>query len=554
MLKNLQIQNYALIRQLEIEPSSGLNMITGETGAGKSIMIGAVGLLLGNRVDTKVLYDKNEKCIVEGTFNIREYNLHGLFELNDLDYQDETIIRREISPSGKSRAFINDTPVTLDIMKELGIHLMDIHSQHDTYKLSSLNYQLSLVDVFSQNQQVLQEYKESYQQYKLKKKKLDDLMQDAESIRKEADYNHFLYEELAAADLKTGELEMLEDELSTLEHAEEIKSMISEAIALLHDHDYAILDNLSLVNKRIESIASYALRLGEIRKRLNSSYLEIKDITNELEKEMDQVEHNPERLSEIQSRLNFLYKLLQKHQVASAEDLLVIQNSLKDIVNKNLNLDHEISDLEKETSLRYEEVKILGNALSKSRQDNFRRIIDRVENMLRSLGIPDARLNIDHRNIEPGEYGIDEIDLKFSANKGIVPMNLKQVASGGEFSRLMFCIKHIIASKTALPTLILDEIDTGISGEIAIKMATMMKQMAENHQVIAITHLPQIASFGSSHYFVYKDNQSDKSVSLVKELSNDERILEIAKMIGGDQPSDAAFENAKELLEKSYIN
>jgi DNA repair protein RecN (Recombination protein N) len=554
MLRNLQIQNYALIRQLEIEPSPGLNMITGETGAGKSIMIGAVGLLLGNRVDTKVLYDKNEKCIVEGTFNIREYNLCELFELKDLDYQDETIIRREISPSGKSRAFINDTPVTLDIMKELGIHLMDIHSQHDTYKLSSLNYQLSLVDVFSQNQQVLQEYKESYRKYKIKKKKLDDLLLEAESIRKEADYNHFLYEELAAADLTTGELEMLEDELSTLEHAEEIKSVISEAIALLHDHDYAILDNLSLVNKRIESIASYALRLGEIRKRLNSSYLEIKDITNELEKEMDQVENNPKRLSEIQSRLNLLYKLLQKHQVASTEDLLAIQSSLKDIVNKNLNLDHEISDLEKETFLQYEEVNMLGNTLSKSRQDNFRKIIERIENMLRSLGIPDARLNIDHRNIEPGEYGMDEIDLKFSANKGIAPMNLKQVASGGEFSRLMFCIKHIIASKTALPTLILDEIDTGISGEIAIKMATMMKQMAENHQVIAITHLPQIASFGSSHYFVYKDNQSDKSVSLVKELSNDERILEIAKMIGGDQPSDAAFENAKELLEKSYIN
>jgi DNA repair protein RecN (Recombination protein N) len=554
MLRNLQIQNYALIRQLEIEPSPGLNMITGETGAGKSIMIGAVGLLLGNRVDTKVLYDKNEKCIVEGTFNIREYNLCELFELKDLDYQDETIIRREISPSGKSRAFINDTPVTLDIMKELGIHLMDIHSQHDTYKLSSLNYQLSLVDVFSQNQQVLQEYKESYRKYKIKKKKLDDLLLEAESIRKEADYNHFLYEELAAADLTTGELEMLEDELSTLEHAEEIKSVISEAIALLHDHDYAILDNLSLVNKRIESIASYALRLGEIRKRLNSSYLEIKDITNELEKEMDQVENNPKRLSEVQSRLNLLYKLLQKHQVASTEDLLAIQSSLKDIVNKNLNLDHEISDLEKETFLQYEEVNMLGNTLSKSRQDNFRKIIERIENMLRSLGIPDARLNIDHRNIEPGEYGMDEIDLKFSANKGIAPMNLKQVASGGEFSRLMFCIKHIIASKTALPTLILDEIDTGISGEIAIKMATMMKQMAENHQVIAITHLPQIASFGSSHYFVYKDNQSDKSVSLVKELSNDERILEIAKMIGGDQPSDAAFENAKELLEKSYIN
>lgn len=554
MLKNLQIQNYALIRQLEIEPSPGLNMITGETGAGKSIMIGAVGLLLGNRVDTKVLYDKNEKCIVEGTFSIREYKLKELFESNELDYQDESIIRREISPSGKSRAFINDTPVTLDIMKELGTHLMDIHSQHDTYKLSSLNYQLSLVDVFSQNQEALQKYQESYQEYKKLKKKLEDLYREAEFIRKEADYNHFLYEELVTADLKAGEQEILEDELSTLEHAEEIKTVISEAIALLHNQDYAILDNLSLVNKRIEGIASFAIRLGEIRKRLSSSYLEIKDITNDLEKEIDQIEHNPERLAEIQSRLNLLYKLAQKHQVVSIEELLIIQNSLKDKVKKNLSLDQEISDLEKETSGKYEQVNILGAILSKSRQTNFNRIIERIENMLKSLGIPDARIKIDHRTTEPGEHGMDEIDIKFSANKGITPMNLKLVASGGEFSRLMFCIKHIIASKTALPSLILDEIDTGISGEIAIKMAAMMKQMAENHQVIAITHLPQIASFGSSHYFVFKDNQSEKSISLVKKLSGEERIAEIAKMIGGDHPSEAAFENAKELLTKSYIN
>jgi DNA repair protein RecN (Recombination protein N) len=553
MLRNLQIQNYALIRQLEIEPSAGLNMITGETGAGKSIMIGAVGLLLGNRVDTRVLYDKNEKCIVEGTFYVGEYNLKELFELNDLDYQDETIIRREISPSGKSRAFINDTPVNLDIMKELGTHLMDIHSQHDTYKLSSLNYQLSLVDVFSQNQEVFQKYQESYQEFKKRKKKLNDLLQEAESIRKEADYNHFLYEELVTADLKAGEKEILEDERSTLEHAEEIKTVISEAITLLHNNEYAILDNLSGINKRIESIAPYASRLDEIRKRLNSSYLEIKDITNDLEREIDQVEHNPERLAEIQTRLNLIYKLLQKHQITTIEELLIIQNSLKDKVKKNLNLDHEISDLEKESTLQFNQVKRLGVTLSKARQENFSRITERIENMLRSLGIPEARIKIDHQTTEPGEYGMDEIDLKFSANKGITPMNLKQVASGGEFSRLMFCIKHIIASKTALPTLILDEIDTGISGEIAIKMATMMKQMAENHQVITITHLPQIASFGSTHYFVFKDNQSEKSVSVVKKLSNRERIVEIAKMIGGDQPSDAAYENAKELLGKSYI-
>jgi len=554
MLKSLQIQNYALIRQLEIEPSPGLNMITGETGAGKSIMIGAVGLLLGNRVDTKVLYDKDEKCIVEGTFFIGDYHLKGLFDSNDLDYQEETIIRREISPSGKSRAFINDTPVTLDIMKELGTHLMDIHSQHDTYKLSSLNYQLSLVDVFSRNQEILGKYLEAFLDYKKLKTTLDTLLIEAQSIRKEADYNHFLYEELDAADLETGEQDFLEEELSTLEHAEEIKNVIGEVITLLHENDFSILENLSQVNKKMDGIAPYASRLEEITKRLNSSYLEIKDVTSELERENDKVEHNPVRLDEIQSRLNLIYKLMQKHQVTSIDELLSIKESLKKKVHKNLNLDEEINDLENQVGLRFDQVKELGNSLSNLRQENFGRITERIENMLKSLGIPEAKVQIEHRHVAPGEYGIDDIDLKFSANKGIMPMNLKQVASGGEFSRLMFCIKHIIASKTALPTLILDEIDTGISGEIAIKMATMMKQMAENHQVITITHLPQIASFGNSQYFVYKDSQSEKSVSRVKKLSEDERIVEIAKMIGGDQPSNAAFENAKELLGKSYIN
>ncbi|MBS0000164.1 MAG: DNA repair protein RecN [Cyclobacteriaceae bacterium] len=554
MLKNLQIQNYALIRHLEITPSPGLNMITGETGAGKSIMIGAVGLLLGNRVDTRVLYDMGEKCIVEGVFNIGEYALQELFESNELDYLKETIVRREISPSGKSRAFINDSPVNLDIMKELGTHLMDIHSQHDTYKLSSLNYQLSLVDVFSQNQEKLQHYREAYHEYIKIKRRLDDLVEDATSLRKEADYNHFLYEELNAANLQSGEQESLEDDLSTLEHAEEIKNVISEVITMLHNHDYAVLDQFSLVNKKMDSIASFAMRLEEIRTRLNSSYLEIKDVVTDLENEIDTVEHDPEKLAETQSRLNLLYKFLQKHQVHTVDELLAIQQSLKVKVNKNLNLDTDIKDLENETAARFEKVIELGDSLSSCRRENFSRIIERIEEMLRSLGIPDAKLKIDHRITEPGEHGVDEIDLKFSANKGVIPMNLKQVASGGEFSRLMFCIKHIIASKTALPTLILDEIDTGISGEIAIKMATMMKQMAENHQVITITHLPQIASFGNTHYYVYKDNHSEKSISLVKKLTDEERVLEIAKMIGGDHPTEAAFKNAKELLGKSYIN
>jgi DNA repair protein RecN (Recombination protein N) len=517
-------------------------------------MIGAVGLLLGNRADTKVLYNKEEKCIVEGTFMIGEYDLKELLVSNDLDYQEETIIRREISPTGKSRAFINDTPVTLDIMKELGTHLMDIHSQHDTYKLSSLNYQLSLVDVFSSNQAILRQYQTAYHEFKKLRKILDDLLIEAESIRKEADYNHFLYEELITATLISGEQENLEEELSTLEHAEEIKQVLGEVAAILNHSDFAVMENLSLVNKKMDGIASYASRIEDIRNRLNSTYLEIKDIVLELERENELVAHNPARLDEIQTRLNLIYRLMQKHQVGSIDELLNIQESLKEKVQKNLNLDEEIRGLEKEVEKHSAQVEKLGIELSKMRTDNFNRITERIEKMLGSLGIPEASVLIEHQLVDPGEYGMDDINLKFSANKGIMPMNLKHVASGGEFSRLMFCIKHIIASKTALPTLILDEIDTGISGEIAIKMAAMMNQMADNHQVITITHLPQIASFGNSHYFVYKDSQSEKSVSKVKKLSEEERIVEIAKMIGGDQPSDAAYENAKELLGKSYIN
>ncbi len=554
MLKSLQIQNYALIRHLEIEPSPNLNIITGETGAGKSIMIGAVGLLLGYRADTKVLYNKQEKCIIEGTFNIGEYHLNYLFESNDLDYSEETIIRREIWPTGKSRAFINDTPVTLDIMKEMGTYLMDIHSQHDTYKLGSLNYQLSLVDVFSQNQDLHQKYQQAYHEYKRLKITLKELLEEAETIRKEADYDHFLYDELSAASLIHDEQELLEDELATLEHAEEIKSVMLESISLLQTNEYAILEYLALINKKFESLASYSANLEEFKSRINSSYLEIQDIARELEGEIERIEHNPARLMEVQDRLNLIYKLLQKHRATSIRQLLDFQKDLKEKVNKNLHLDDEINTLEKKTDELYLQVNTLGKTLSKSRIANFTKIGTKIEDMLKSLGIPDARIKFDHQPVEPGEYGIDEIDLKFSANKGISPLSIKQVASGGEFSRLMFCIKHIIARKTALPTLILDEIDTGISGEIAIRMAIMMKQMADNHQVIAITHLPQIASFGHSHYFVFKDNQSEKSVSIVKELSREERIIEIAKMIGGDQPSDAAYENARELLGKSYIN
>ncbi len=554
MLKSLQIQNYALIRHLEISPSTRLNIITGETGAGKSIMIGAVGLLLGNRADTKVLYDKDKKCIIEGAFRIGEYELSVFFHENDLDYSDETIIRREISPSGKSRAFINDTPVTLDIMKSLGTHLMDIHSQHDTYKLSSLNYQLSLIDVFARNQDIIIQYQQAYDAYSEQKKALKALREEAKMIRKEADYNHFLYEELKAADLKPEELTLLENELSALEHAEEIKTGLLEAIQILQNADFSVLENLSNINKKFETLSKYARLMGTLNERINSSYLELKDIVQEIERESEKVENNPGKLEEVQQRVNLINKLLQKHQLNSVSELIAIQLELEQKVNKNLNLDEDIRKLNELTEKNHREVLAWGARLSDSRLGCFDKISGRIEEMLGALGIPNARLVIEHEETPPTASGMDEIVLKFSANKGITPQPLRQVASGGEFSRLMFCIKYIIASKTALPTLILDEIDTGISGEIAMKMAAMMKNMSLNHQVIAITHLPQIASSGEAHYFVYKEDASEKSVSLVRKLGYDDRVREIAKMIGGDTPTEAAFVNARELLGKSGIN
>ena len=554
MLTKLFIQNYALIRHLKIEPSGHLNIITGETGAGKSIMIGAVGLLLGNRADTKSLYNSDQKCIVEGIFDIGEYQLNTFFEENDLDYNRETIIRREISPAGKSRAFINDTPVTLEVMRMLGSYLMDVHSQHDTLLLGSLNYQLSVVDTFAQNNFLQNEYYKAFLDFQNRKKELEILESEAAQLKKESDFNQFLFDELNSAKLIPDEQEELEETLNKLEHAEEIKTSIFEAIHLLQDNDGSAIELIGNIHRKIENLSSYSHVFQEFNDRLNNIFLELKDLAREIEKESNSVEHNPQLASEINERLSLIYKLQQKHQVSEIKELITIMNELAIKVERNISLDSEIEVTKKRLAKTIDVVNDLGEKLSKSRSDQFSAIKATLEEMLKNLGIPEARIQVDHKRIDPEITGTDEIELLFSANKGVAPMNLKAVASGGEFSRLMFCIKFMIAGKKALPTLILDEIDTGISGEIALKMARMMKEMAKNHQVVAITHLPQIASSGSKHYFVYKESTSEKSVSLIRELGKDERIVEIAKMIGGDRPSIAAMDNARELLSHTHIN
>lgn len=548
MLVHLTIKNYALIRSLEMRPSGNLNIITGETGAGKSIMVGAVGLLLGNRSDSKALYDENAKCVIEGTFNIKEYQLEDFFEANDLDYQELSIIRREISQQGKSRAFVNDTPVTLDILRELGSFLMNIHSQHDTLQLASNDYQLSLIDAFAGNQPALEDYQKSYSSYKKAEKAYRDLKKEKEEIGKEADYNHFLYDELQKAALIEGEQEALEEELQTLEHSEEIKLNLNKAIALLNHSELSVLSGIYEVNSLLGQVKGLSERFRSLSERMTACLIEIKDIAAEVEKEESLAEFDPAKIEAAKERLGLIYQLQQKHHVSAIADLLAIQSALESKVTRSVNLEDEIEALRLEKERVREEMLEEASKLSAARMGSLQKFSSSLENLLKELGMPNASVVVIRQAVEPSMTGIDELRMLFSANKGIPPQELKNVASGGEFSRLMFCVKYVLADKTALPTVVFDEVDAGISGEVALKMVKMMEQMALNHQALVITHLPQIAARGRKHYFVYKDDSDHKTVSAIRELAKDERVVEIAKMLSGDKPSAVALETAKELL------
>ena len=548
MLKNLLIKNYALIQNLKMDLSPRLNTITGETGAGKSIMLGAMGLLLGNRADTKVLFIENEKCVIEGTFEISTLDLKELFNSLELDFQDETIIRREISASGKSRAFINDTPINLDVMKTIGNYLVDIHSQRDTYLLGASTYQLRMIDGYAQNQELVSNYKSIYKKYKKQEYEYNSLKQHAEELNKEADYNHFLLEELVKASIIEGELENLEEELQIIEHAEEIKGKLFECQELLENSEFSVNSGLQQVTKNITQISTISEHFEALRTRLESCFHELNDIAKEIENESHKIDFDKDRQDSIQERIGLLFQLLQKHHTNSIAELIEIREVLRAKVNKVLNMDDELSKAKDLFDQLETQLVSAGNALTNSRKQIFSTFKDKLEALLVELAMPYATIDIKHENIPPTENGLDKIVILFSANAGISPSDLKNVASGGEFSRLMFCIKYILAGKTSLPTIIFDEIDTGISGEIALKMVRMMKEMSARHQVVAITHLPQIAANGDEHYFVFKENENERSVSKIKKLKQQEREEEIAKMIGGDNPTEIALQNARELL------
>lgn len=550
MLKSLSISNYALIDQLLMQPASGLSMITGETGAGKSIMLGAMGMLLGNRADTKVLLHENKKCVVEGLFEIGSYNLQEFFEQQDLDFDSTCIIRREISPSGKSRTFINDTPVLLETLKTLGERLVDVHSQHDTLQLASGIFQLGLIDAYSQSKYELEAYRAAFKTFKLTKKKRAELALRASELRKEADFNAFQLEELSALSLQPGEQSSLESSQEILENAEEIKHRINEMLQLFQDDQLGVSNTIVQINQGMQQLSKLAHAFDPLRERFQSLMLEIRDIEESLGDEENKVEVDFEKLDQTRDRLSRIYRLQKKHGLSTVEELISLERELADKVFEVQNLDEILVKADLELIEAEKILQTTGLSLRKKRLNSTTTFSKELSQLLAGLGMENAKIEIEHHELAGGATGLDEIDILFSANKGSAPQALKKVASGGEFSRLLFAIKYLMADKMELPTLIFDEIDTGISGEVALKMVSMMQDISKKHQVICITHLPQVAGKGDVHYFVYKDNTAEKTISKIKLLSLEERIEELAKMISGVSPSQSALESARELIRK----
>jgi DNA repair protein RecN (Recombination protein N) len=548
MLKHLSIKNYALIQQLELEPDKSLNVITGETGAGKSIMLGAIGLLLGNRADSKMLWDENEKCITEAHFELRDSKLKSLFDAEELDYYDQTILRREIAAGGKSRAFVNDTPVTLDVIKRIGKRLLDIHSQHETLELGNKGFQIELIDSLAGNQDIKTRYEGAWKNYKQAKLDLETLKSESEALRLQSDFVTFQLEELTKANLQEKEQEMLESELKIREHAEDIKVRFNQTLAQLSTDEFSVASLLLSVRGQLNPVANFSPSYSKLAERLESVRLELLDLISEIESEEERIEFDPKRIEYVKQRLSLIYSLLKKHQVKDVAALLEISYSLSEKASKASNLDELLKNAVSNYNVAHSDVLTLAKELSASRKSVFSLLTKKIVSLLKELGIENAKLEVEAADQLPDSTGADSIEILFSANKGVLPRPLAQVASGGEFSRLMFAVKFVMAEKTSMPTLILDEIDNGVSGEVAIQLGNMMKIMAKNHQVIAISHLPQIAAKADKHYFVFKDNSSAKTVSQIRELDGQGKVLEIAKMIGGANPSALALANAQELI------
>lgn len=549
MLLSLSVQNYALIEHLEIDFSANFSTITGETGAGKSILLGALGLIMGNRADLSALKDKEKKCIVEATFKIEAYNLQQLFTDNDLDYETTTIIRREILPSGKSRAFVNDTPTNLAELQLLTAYLIDIHSQHDTKELEQQEYQLSILDAMGNNAEVLKDYTAQLSTYKSLVKQLETLKEEQRQSSKEEEYNIFLLQELEAANLKSDEQEVLEEELEALNNVEVIHENLAKTIALSQEEQIGFLNTLKESKNALQKIASFSSKYEELVARIQSVIIELEDVSDLCTEYVEKVIFDPERMNWLTSRLQFIYDLQKKHYVQTVSELLEIQASLTIKVGRVTGLGDEIQALSEKIESQEKQVINLATILSNNRAKAIPDFSSKAEVILKELGIPNAAFQI---NLIPSISflisGKDELELLFSANKGSNFGTLKKVASGGEMSRIMLAIKSILADFTQLPTIVFDEIDTGVSGEIALKMAEIMKQMSQKRQVFAITHLPQIAAKGNQHYKVSKFIQGETTLSKIEKLASEARIHELAEMLAGKNYTESAITHAKTLL------
>ncbi|WP_177764310.1 DNA repair protein RecN [Flavobacterium sp. I3-2] len=549
MLIHLSIKNYALIAFSSIDFSNQLSIITGETGAGKSILLDALGLVLGKRADLNALRDKENKCVVEAHFEISNYNLSNFFEENDLDFDATTVLRREILPSGKSRAFVNDSPVTLAVLQELGTFLLDIHSQHQTQDLSNENQQIQILDVIGNNQNLILDYQTELTNYKANKKKLIELQEEQKALSKEQDYNSFLLEELLAADLKLGEQEILESELEKLSNVEFVHEQFEKSTAILSDEQYGVINLLKELKTSLQKVSPIDTAYHELFERVQSAEIELKDVLDEVENQTEKLIKDPVQLELINGKLQQIYALQKKHYVNSIDELLIIQDELNAKVFKVEGLSEAIEKLVQAELIFESKLNDLANQIHQKRMEIIPSLIEEIKAIINPLGMPNANFKFE---LTPTDKflsnGKDHIEWLFSANKGTDFGILKKTASGGEMSRIMLAIKAILAKYSNLPTIIFDEIDTGVSGDVANKMGEIMKEMSQNMQVMAITHLPQVASKGHQHFKVSKDHNSDQTVSEIKLLSKEDRIKEIAQMLSGENITDSAISHAKELL------
>ncbi len=549
MLKNILIRNYALIDELEIDLAKGLTIITGETGAGKSILLGALGLLMGDRADVTALYDPSKKCLVEGTFNLKDYDLKDFFLVHDLEYDVEIIIRREVNPEGKSRAFINDSPVTISVLKLISSRLIDVHAQHETLHLNEAAFQLHALDAVAETSELVAAYKLKFRLFKKNSEQLQSLKEQELKDKKELDYFNFQFNELDTAQLIPGQQAVLEAELETIENAEFIKGGLSNAYFVLAGADKSLIDALTEVKNTLAQLAKFNPSIATLNDRVQSSHIELKDIASELEALEGNIVHDPKKADIVQEKLDVIYRLQQKHNVKTIDELIILKTDLEQKITAIGSLEEQIKKLAMELEAVQKHLADLAGKLTKRRAAAAPQFSKSVKETLTQLGMANAELNISMEQLkEYKETGLDKVTFLFSANKGSDAQPLSKVASGGELSRFMLSLKSLLAKHTALPTIIFDEIDAGISGDIAAKTGSILEKMAATMQVITITHLPQVACKGKTHLFVYKQEQGKRTVTRIKQLNKEERVEEIAKMLSAGKVGEAALRNAKELL------